>query len=120
MNIFVLDADIEKCVEYMADKHIVKMLTETAQILNTAYYFTGECGLAQHKLTHTNHPCCLWARHSIENWLWLQQTRVSHVPRVQIPLRGAQDAQGGGSNQNFAPAQHNYFFFYSLGIMYAR
>ena len=71
MNIFVLDKDIGQCAAYMADKHVVKMLTETAQMLSSAYYFTGQQDMAPYRLSHANHPCCVWARKSEDNWRWL-------------------------------------------------
>ena len=37
MNIFHLDKDPKICAEYHCDKHIVKMILETAQMLSTAY-----------------------------------------------------------------------------------
>ena len=49
MNIFVLDKDIGQCAAYMADKHVVKMLTETAQMLSSAYYFTGQQDMAPYR-----------------------------------------------------------------------
>ena len=33
MNIFVLDWDVRKCAQYHNDKHVVKMILETAQLL---------------------------------------------------------------------------------------
>lgn len=36
MNIFVLDLDITKCAEYHCDKHVVKMILETTQLLNNS------------------------------------------------------------------------------------
>lgn len=35
MNIFILDENPQKCAEYHCDKHVVKMILETAQILCT-------------------------------------------------------------------------------------
>jgi len=72
MNIFVLDLDIKKCAEYHCDKHVVKMLLETSQILCSTYYFTNESHKSPYKLTHKNHPCSLWTRESLSNWLWLR------------------------------------------------
>lgn len=77
MNIFVLDKDINKCVKYMVDKHIVKMITETAQILSSAYYFTGQPELARYRKMYVNHPCCVWVRQSLNNWLWLKKLGVA-------------------------------------------
>ena len=73
MNIFVLDTDPIKAAQYHADKHVVKMITETAQLLNSTYYFTNEKDKASYKLTHKNHPCSIWARESLDNWVWLKQ-----------------------------------------------
>ena len=65
MNIFILDSKPEIAAKYHCDKHVVKMVLETAQILCTA----GKVG--PYKPTHSNHPCVLWAGESIENWEWL-------------------------------------------------
>ena len=37
MNIFFLDQDPRQCAEWMVDKHVVKMIVETAQLLSTAH-----------------------------------------------------------------------------------
>jgi len=70
MNIFVLDKSIELSAQYHCDKHVVKMILEYAQLLSTA---VRESGLdAGYKSTHKNHPCNIWARNSLSNWLWLK------------------------------------------------
>ena len=70
MNLFVLDYDVKKCAEYHADKHVVKMLLETAQLLCGTFYFTNQADASPYKLTHKNHPCSVWVRESLSNWLW--------------------------------------------------
>ena len=37
MNIFCLDEDPIKAVQMMCDKHIVKMILESAQLMSTAH-----------------------------------------------------------------------------------
>ncbi len=37
MNIFFLDSNPIKCAEYHVDKHVVKMIVETAQLLSTTH-----------------------------------------------------------------------------------
>lgn len=37
MNIFFLDKDPTQCARWMVDKHVVKMIVETAQLLSTAH-----------------------------------------------------------------------------------
>lgn len=69
MNIFVLDNDISKCAEYHVDKHVVKMVTESAQLLSSAVRLSGID--AGYRLTHKNHPCAIWVRESLSNWHWL-------------------------------------------------
>lgn len=65
MNIFVLDNDPMVAAKHQCDKHVVKMVLETAQMLCTAY------DEAPYKPTHRNHPCSIWARQTKENYLWL-------------------------------------------------
>jgi len=72
MNIFVLDNDLQKCAEYHCDKHTVKMILEYAQILSTNVRIVNDCE-AGYKITHRNHPCTIWARQSLSNWLWLKK-----------------------------------------------
>lgn len=73
MNIFVLDKDVKKCAKYHCDKHVVKMLVEYTQLLSSTYYYTEQNELAPYKLTHKNHPCSVWTRKSLSNWLWLKE-----------------------------------------------
>jgi hypothetical protein len=56
------------------DKHVVKMIVETAQLLCGAHHMTGSW--AQYKLSHKNHPCAIWTRESIENYIWLSKLGV--------------------------------------------
>lgn len=69
MNIFFLDTDPKKCAEYHNDKHVVKMILETAQLLCGAHWSTGSS--APYKLTHEYHPCSIWTRSDINNYIWL-------------------------------------------------
>ena len=69
MNIFILDWNQNTCARYHNDKHVVKMILETAQLLCGAHWATG--GEAQYKLSHKNHPCAIWVREDLNNYLWL-------------------------------------------------
>ncbi len=74
MNIFALDYSPKLAAQYHCDKHVVKMIVETAQILSTAHHINGVNSQLReiiYKETHKNHPCCIWARESTENYLWL-------------------------------------------------
>lgn len=69
MNIFVLDKNPKKAAKYHCDKHVVKMILETAQILCSVRYLYGLD--APYKPTHLKHPCVLWAKESRSNYDWL-------------------------------------------------
>lgn len=72
MNIFVLDEDVKKCAVYHNDKHVVKMILETAQLLCGVHHMTNqETEQVPYRLSHKNHPCSIWARENMSNYLWL-------------------------------------------------
>lgn len=70
MQLFVLDENVNKNVEYYVDKHVVKILTECCQILCTVYRQNTKDNIPDfiYKITHKNHPCTLWAGQCKENW----------------------------------------------------
>jgi hypothetical protein len=70
MNIFYLDANHKTNAKYHLDKHVVKMVTEYAQLLSGAVRYSGID--AGYKITHINHPSAIWTRESIDNWIWLR------------------------------------------------
>jgi hypothetical protein len=73
MNIFILHQNPSECAKMYCDKHVVKMLLETAQMLSTTLHECGQSDIAPYKLNHVNHPCSVWARQSLENWVWLRE-----------------------------------------------
>lgn len=64
MNIFVLSLCPIEAAQMQCDKHVVKMIVESAQMLCTVGYGT-------YKPTHVNHPCTRWATRSEANFEWL-------------------------------------------------
>ncbi|MGV3278134.1 pyrimidine dimer DNA glycosylase/endonuclease V [Rickettsiales bacterium LUAb2] len=71
MNIFFLDKSPLLSARYQCDKHVIKMILETAQILSTVkrLYNYNDDGL--YKSTHANHPCTKWVYNNYEHYLWL-------------------------------------------------
>jgi hypothetical protein len=98
MNIFVLHKDPRIAARMHCDKHVQKMIIEHAQMMAAAYYST--IGISRKKeipfkheevnelfkgwprknadgtewhysISHVNHPCTIWTRHSKENFEWL-------------------------------------------------
>ena len=68
MNIFHLDKDPKICAEYHCDRHVVKMILETAQMLATAYQ--KHCGDDDnlYKSAYPKHPMTIWVGESVENF----------------------------------------------------
>ena len=72
MNIFLLDTDTRKCAQYHCDKHVVKMILETAQLLCGVHHMTDQVtDQVPYQLSHKNHPCAIWSRESLSNYLYL-------------------------------------------------
>lgn len=70
MNIFILDIDPGLAAQFHADKHVVKMILESAQLLSTAHYALDGV-VRDYKPTHINHPCSIWTRQTTSNYTWL-------------------------------------------------
>jgi len=91
MNIFQVDNDPVIAAQSLVDRHVVKMILETAQLLSTAHrlldgalYVDSSSGrnikryklndgreTVLYKATHAMHPSAVWCRESVENYLWL-------------------------------------------------
>jgi len=77
MNIFILDTDVVKCAEYHVDKHCIKMILETTQLLNNASLAHNPDYDPVYKQTHQKHPASLWAQSSQQNFDWLNSLGLS-------------------------------------------
>ena len=74
MNIFFLHFDAKTCVQLYVDKHVLKMIIETLQLLCGVHHMTmtqTSTYKPKYKLTHKNHPCAKWTRASLSNYKWL-------------------------------------------------
>lgn len=73
MNIFYLSNDPDDCARQHVDKHVVKMILETAQLLSNAHHMLDGAQVIKpiYKLTHKNHPSAIWVRTSKQHYLWL-------------------------------------------------
>jgi hypothetical protein len=99
MNIFFLDRDVRLAAEYHVDKHVVKMILESAQILSTAHRVLDGIETVQrmnnrntkrwilndsretalYKTTHVNHPSAVWARSNIDHYRYLFDLYISLI-----------------------------------------
>lgn len=68
MNIFYLDENPKLCAQYHVDRHVVKMMLESAQLLCTSLNVVAGEQVTPYKSTHVNHPCSIWVRESYRNW----------------------------------------------------
>lgn len=73
MNIFFLSLSPKEAAERHCDKHVVKMILESTQLLYSAHWVLNPEGIPEmaYKKTHVNHPCAIWVRDSLSNYLWL-------------------------------------------------
>lgn len=93
MNIFVLDNDPGRAARDHCDKHVVKMILESGQMLCTAHWLNWSRMLGAPKLkprqlqqwlfdnvpadlqppwkmSHVHHPCTQWTQHVWGNYMW--------------------------------------------------
>ena len=69
MNIFALNISPVVSAQIQHDKHVVKMVLESAQMLCST--FDPNLYDVPYKRVHYNHPCTKWARENIGNFFWL-------------------------------------------------
>ena len=63
MNLFFLHKVAGKCAEDLCDKHIPKMVLETAQMLSTAHHYHNSVHKnSVYKRAYENHPTTRWVR----------------------------------------------------------
>jgi len=93
MNLFILDKDPILAAQLQCDKHVVKMIVESAQMLSTThrildghvekrpsksgktmvnYWVHPNSNLENtlYKAVHHKHPCTLWTMESSANYFW--------------------------------------------------
>lgn len=92
MNVFILDKDPVMSARLQCDKHIVKMIVESAQMLSTAHRMldgslerrpskSGKSIVKYwrmpdwrentlYKAVHMHHPCTVWTMKSNNNYNW--------------------------------------------------
>ena len=69
MNLFYLHRDPVEAARMQCDRHVVKMILETAQMLSTAHNELDGDQVA-YKSTHKNHPSTVWVRSSAAAYEW--------------------------------------------------
>jgi len=73
MNIFVVSSCPFESARQLCDKHVVKMIVEGCQMLSTIHHLANGNLLNQelYKPSFKNHPCTIWARETVDNYMWL-------------------------------------------------
>ena len=71
MNIFYLDRDPVKAAKIQYNKHVVKMILESAQMLCTAHHHYDNGHNVPYKKAHYNHPSTIWCRQNAKQYMWL-------------------------------------------------
>jgi len=77
MNIFYLDKDPITAAVVQYDKHVVKMILESAQMLCAAHHILGNPDDVPYKLAHKNHPSTIWVRENSLHYDWLYEHMIA-------------------------------------------
>jgi len=96
MNIFVLSKDPQEAARFHCNKHVVKMILESSQMLCTSHWMhlleskgkkltdfkrvrdaqqwlfenTPKEAQPPWKMSHVRHPCTIWTNKNISNYMW--------------------------------------------------
>lgn len=137
MNIFFLHNIAAICAMMHVDRHVVKMILESCQLLCSAHHMTNSEYKPVYKLTHKNHPCSIWTRTSLSNYIWLSdlalelckeytyrygkvhkceqyimdlQNNLPNIPDIGFttPLLAMPDTH---KDKNYVDAYRSYYFF---------
>jgi hypothetical protein len=122
MNIFFLSTNPNKAARYHCDKHVIKMLLETCQLLYTCHWIVAAihntkpdfstAPLAKssnsqgYKSSHKNHPCGKWVRMSRSHYHWLS------VLGLEL-LREYDYRFGQSSGKTHGCAEHIKWLYYN-------
>jgi hypothetical protein len=69
VNIFVTNHDPILCAHEYCRSHNNKIILEISQMLSTAHrLLNGRTDV--YKAAYVNHPCTVWVRNNIENYIW--------------------------------------------------
>lgn len=77
MNIFYLHHSPIQAAKAHCDKHVVKMILESAQILSCVHHRYGSVVPGMYKATHANHPSTRWAGDSETHYYWLYEMAMA-------------------------------------------
>ena len=77
MNIFYLDKCPDKAARLQYNKHVVKMILESAQMLCTAHHELLDDPDVPYKPAHVNHPSTIWTRRSKSTYMWLYNHMIA-------------------------------------------
>ena len=77
MNIFYLDKCPDKSARLQYNKHVVKMILESAQMLCVAHHVYGNSNDVPYKEVHLNHPSTRWTRLCRANYMWLYNHMIA-------------------------------------------
>lgn len=77
MNIFYLDSDPVKAAQVQYNKHVVKMILESAQMLCTAHHHYDNGHNVPYKKAHYNHPSTIWCRQNASQYMWLYNHMIA-------------------------------------------
>ena len=81
MNIFYLDECPKKAAQLQYNKHVVKMILESAQMLCTAHHVLDNrirlLDDIPYKIAHVNHPSTKWVRENSLHYDWLYEHMIA-------------------------------------------
>jgi len=113
MNIFYLDKDPIEAAKQSCDKHVVKMIVESAQMLSTAHrmidgnLYTDKTKAGRkikrwkhpnpnmektlYKACHTGHPSTVWVMSNVFHYAWLYKHMIALNDEFKLRYNHTED-----------------------------
>ena len=128
MNIFYLSNSVDECAEWAVDRHVVKMVIETVQLLSTAHRILDGVqyeGLTKtgrkakrwrlpdsreaifYGATHVSHPSAVWVRQSKENYQWLYSLLGAYLKEYTYRYEKTHSIESSGLFAALASSPNN-------------
>ena len=110
MNIFFVNESSQLAAQDLCDKHVVKMVIESAQMLSAAHHINnpGAHYLPDlYKCAFEHHPCTKWVRESNRHYAWLLSHTFSLLSEFTFRYHKVHSTQRLMRLLEHNPCEHN-------------
>lgn len=106
MNVFYLDEDPAVCAQFHCDRHVIKMILESAQLLSAAHHVLGTDQTNLYKLTHRYHPSTQWVMQCSGNYEYVYNLFVELLKEWRFRYHNSNNSYSHKCDALIEPLKH--------------